>query len=328
MTVRNEKMHDQAILEECVHAATLAPSIYNTQPWRFRAGRGRIDVLADPLRRLPAIDPEGREMHISLGAAVRNIEVLLIANGIRPQVRLLPDVMQPELVARVSADGEVTPSLQDVVMVSAVLRRRTARVPYEDRPLPRSLVDSLTHAARAEDATLDVLDDDEVRGLLALVRTADSVLRDEPDYRCELARWTTDWPGRRDGVLPESFGPPSRDGALPMRDFGAYQPWLHRDPEQFEAHPAIAVLSTSGDTREHWLRAGLALERVLLEATVAGVSASFFTQALEVAHLRRLYDERRPQTSSQMIFRLGYARRPGGASPSPQRPVAEVLVEG
>ena len=71
---------------------------------------------------------------------------------------------------------------------------------------------------------------------------------------------------------------------------------------------------------------GMALERVLLEATIAGVSASFFTQPLEVAHLRRLYDEGRPSISSQMIFRLGYARPPG-ASPSPRRPVADVLID-
>jgi len=322
--VVDDKMHDEAVLAECVHAATLAPSIYNTQPWQFRTGRGRIDVLADPLRRLPAVDPDGREMHISLGAAVHNIEVLLTANGLRPYVTLLPDRTQPGLVARVTSDGEVSPSLRDVVMVSAVMRRRTARVPYEDRPLHRSVVDSLTQAARVEDATLDLLDDDEARGLLALVRTAERTLRADPAYRCELAQWTASWPDRRDGVPPDSFGPPSRDATLPIRDFGAYQPWVHREPEQFEAHPTIAVLSTRGDSPQNWLRAGMALERVLLEATVAGVSASFFAQPLEVAHLRRLYDEGRPHASSQMIFRLGYARHPGASRP-PRRPVADVL---
>jgi hypothetical protein len=314
MSLVTHGLRDPAVLAECVHAATLAPSIHNSQPWQFRTRRGRIEVLADDLRGLPAIDPDGREMHISLGAAVHNIEVLLTANGIRPHVTLLPDASQPQLVARVTSGGEVTPSLRDVVMVSAVMRRRTSRAPYEDRPLHRSLVDSLSQAARVEGATLDVLDDTEARGLLALVRTADGVLRDDPGYRYELVQWTSEWAGRRDGVPPASFGPTSLGEALPLRDFSAYQPWAQREPEQFETRPTIAVLSTSGDSREDWLRVGLALERVLLEATIAGVSASFFTQPLEVAHLRRLYDEGRPHTVSQMIFRLGCARQPGASS--------------
>ena len=324
--VRDDRMYDPALLSECVRAATLAPSVYNSQPWRFRTRRGRIDVLADSLRGLPAVDPDGREMHISLGAAVHNIEVLLTANGVRPHVALLPDRMQSQLVARVTGIGEATPSLRDVAMVSAVMRRRTARVPYEDRPLGEALVGVLTEAARLEGATLHLLDDADARSLLALVRTADNRLRDDPAYRSELARWTSDWPGRRDGVLPEWFGATSANGALPLRDFGALQPWLEREPEQFEANPTVAVLSTPADGREDWLRAGMALERVLLEATIAGVSASFFNQPLEVAHLRRLYDEGRPHGSSQMVFRLGYTRQPG-ASPSPRRPVAEVLID-
>jgi nitroreductase len=324
--VGEERMADRTLLVECVHAATLAPSIYNSQPWRFRIGRGRIHVLADPLRALPAIDLDGREMHISLGAAVRNIEVVLTANGIRPHVSLFPNPAQPLLVARVTAGGEVTRGLRDVVMVSAVMRRRTARVPFEDRPLSSVQVGCLAEAAGVEGATLTVLDETEARGLLALVRSADTALRDDPAYRCELARWTSGWPGRQDGVSPDAFGPPSRAAALPMRDFGAYQPWAHREPEQYETRPTIAVLSTNGDGRENWLRAGIALERVLLEATIAGLSASFFTQPLEVAHLRRLYDEGRPHTASQMIFRLGYARQQGTA-PSPRRPVADVLID-
>jgi hypothetical protein len=66
---------------------------------------------------------------------------------------------------------------------------------------------------------------------------------------------------------------------------------------------------------------------VLLEATIAGLSASFLTQPLEVAHLRGLYDERRPHAATQMVFRLGYARR-GDAVTSPRIPVGDVLDYG
>jgi hypothetical protein len=141
-----------------------------------------------------------------------------------------------------------------------------------------------------------------------------------------VARWTADYPNRCDGVLPGWFGAPSVDDALPMRDFGSYQPSRERIPERYEEHPTIAVLSTSRDGREEWLRAGIALQRVLLEATIAGVSASFLTQSLEVAHLRRPYGEGTSQDARHMVVRLGYAREPGPTRP-PRRPVADVLIE-
>jgi nitroreductase len=323
----NGALADQKLVEECVRAATLAPSIYNSQPWRFRAREGRIDVLADRVRALPAIDPDGREMHISLGAAVFNIEVVLTARGSVPEVALLPDSGDPDLVASVSSGGAFSPTLHDVVLVSALTRRRTVRKPYDNQPLDQVLVDSLAAAARPEGADFPVLDSPDAEALLALVRTADHHLRSEPGYRAELASWTSDDAKRQDGVLPESFGSPSVNDAIPLRDFGAYQPWHRQSAEQYEERPTIAVLSTAGDTPEDWLRAGLALERVLLEATIAGLSASFLTQPLEVAHLRGLYDERRPHAATQMVFRLGYARR-GDAVTSPRIPVGDVLDYG
>ena len=47
-----------------IATAARAPSVHNTQPWRFRAGDGTIDLYADPRRRLH-VDKDGREMLIS-----------------------------------------------------------------------------------------------------------------------------------------------------------------------------------------------------------------------------------------------------------------------
>ena len=47
-----------------------APSLHNSQPWLFHAGPAHVDVHADRARQLQVLDLAGRELLISVGAAV------------------------------------------------------------------------------------------------------------------------------------------------------------------------------------------------------------------------------------------------------------------
>lgn len=84
------------------------------------------------------------------------------------------------------------------------------------------------------------------------------------------------------------------------------------------------MLNSARDEPTDWLRAGQALRRVLLTATVRGVAATPMTQPLEIPRLRRLLGDTRAGRFAQVILRLGYA--PPGA-PVPRRPLADVLMD-
>ena len=64
-----------------VAAATRAPSIHNTQPWRFTASGDRLDLHRDRDRALPVLDPTGRQQVISCGVAAEFAAVALLAGG-------------------------------------------------------------------------------------------------------------------------------------------------------------------------------------------------------------------------------------------------------
>jgi nitroreductase len=310
-------------MRACLEAATQAPSIHNSQPWLFRPRAGGIDVLADQRRRLHAIDPRGRELLISIGAAILNLRVAVLGHGRTPVLRLFPDPAEPDHIARVVAGPVTTPDPTVRALLGAIPRRHTNRRPFSRIAVPGAVIDELADAAAAEGATLGIADPVGRDAILALVGTADGWQRAEAGYRDELATWTLPEIGRRDGVPAQAFGPIDRHDGLPLRDFGLTQPQLHRREAAFETHPTVVVIRTYGDDRRDWVRAGQALQRVLLTATVRGVASTPMTQALEIPEIRRLLSDPARHRYPQLILRLGYGRPAAG---SPRRPLSDVLL--
>ena len=311
------------LLRSCVEAAVAAPSIHNSQPWRFRAGPPGLDVLADRSRLLSVVDPDGRELFVSLGAAVFNARIAMLAHGCTPVCRLFPDPEDPDLVARITPGPATHPSRSALALYHAVTRRHTNRRPFDAADIPAAHLAELRAAAGVEGAVLSIADDPARELLLSLIRTAEGQLRRDPAYWLELAEWSGTAGTRTDGVPAPAFGPWSAAETMPLRDFGLVLPTRRRHVERFEPRPTIAVLRSRSDGPQAWVQAGEALERVLLTATVRGVSATPMTQPLEIDELRQLLNAPSGTSPAQVILRLGYGPP---CTPSPRRPVDEVLT--
>jgi nitroreductase len=308
-------------LTACLQAAVAAPSVHNSQPWRFRVGHDHIDVGLDTTRALPAIDPLGREALISVGAAVLNLRVAILAAGRTPLTRLLPDPDAPHLAARITIGGPHRPDETIRALASAISRRRTNRRPFRDIEVRDQVIDQLAAAARTEAAMLVVADSTGRQAILGLVRTANEWQSDDRSYRDELTTWTEPDPARRDGIPARSFGPTDATAVLPLRDFGLTHVDVPRRQARFEPAPTMVVLYTAGDGPTQWLRAGQAMERVLLTATVRGVSNTPMTAPTEIPELRALLTGEDDDRVAQVILRLGY----GDLCPAtPRRSLADV----
>ena len=100
---------DAATLEKLISAAVAAPSIHNTQPWRYRLDPDTttLEVQAVVERNLPYADPMGRALHLSVGAALFNLRVAVAHFGWEPVVRLLPHPADPCILAAVRLVGVI-----------------------------------------------------------------------------------------------------------------------------------------------------------------------------------------------------------------------------
>ncbi|WP_457033762.1 Acg family FMN-binding oxidoreductase [Kitasatospora sp. P5_F3] len=315
-----------AELHLLVSAAGAAPSLHNSQPWRFRLtpDLDGMEVHADPARAVPLTDPDGRAMHISIGAALFNLRVAAAHLGREPSVRLLPGG-EPHLVATVDLSRPAAPTASsDRDLYPVIGQRHSSRQPFTNRDVPETVLGELIEAARAEGVELSVLEEYGVRRVLALTAEAELRIADDLARQAETRSWLRLEAPATDGIPAAALGPLDRDAHVPMRSFTGHPPAAPVMPSQrFEALPQVAVLTTHTDHPADWLRTGQAMQWAWLLATVHGLRASVLHQAVEWPDTRwRLRDPAEGPGHVQLVLRLGYG--PPGAT-SPRRPVEEIL---
>ncbi len=326
---------------QVVAAATRAPSIHNTQPWRFRAADDRLEVFLDRQRALPVLDPSGRQQVISCGIAVEFAAVTLAARGEGTEVTLVPDAGAVDHLATVRLTGPDAATGDDAALAAAIERRHTVRAPFLPRSVPTELVDRLqAEAGRFGTWVKPITRSEEEVATVFLISRAEEIEQGDPAYLAELRSWMRTDPGAPDGVPLDAV--PAEDPHLRasnwlIRDFvagdrerGEFLPTGDPDalPPEVE-RPTVLLAGTDEDDRDDWLRAGRALGRMLLLATVEGLAASPLTQALDWPSTRtRLQSRLSLVGHPQMLLRMGYPPETAGAAVSGRRPVEEVLDFG
>ena len=326
---RQESALTDEQVREVVGFAALAPSVHNTQPWRFVWDGRSLEVYDDPARSLPVLDPTGRERVMSCGAAVENAVLGMRGLGRHCDVELLPDPDRPELLARLSPGSEEPATVDEHALVEAIPRRYTDRGRFLAKEVAGDVIDRLRAAAEGAGAWLRAVErEDEQIALSVLLSHADEVEAADPAYREEMQRWRThdrEREGIPDAAVPAE-GVAARGSDYRLRDFDAGRDDARApsDEPPVPEHPVVVVIGTLDDERRDWLQAGRALARVLLQATVDDLAASPMTQVVEVERLRaRLRQELDLVGMPQVVLRLGYGQ---GRMTTRRRPVEDILT--
>jgi hypothetical protein len=298
----------QALRRAAVRA-TMAPSVSNTQPWRLVLRPGALDVEADPTRRLRVLDSSGRQMLMSCGGALFNARVAVRASGYEPTVEFDPDWTRPQVLARVTTRDVQRPDRSneaDIGQLDGQIElRRTNGHTFSGATVPPEVLDRLKAAASSEDAQLVAV----VRGVdrLSVAHLAQEAIaryRADPAFPAEHRAWANDGPVG--GSLRSSTSSTAEGGGSGFT-------------------PCLLVLGTAADSPGAWLRAGEALEHILLQATGGGFVAELHPEVVEV-----------PQTRAQLRRGMGLTMWPHilmevGRAPSRpasrRRRLVDVLVD-
>lgn len=309
-----------AEIAAAVTQASHAPSVHNTQPWRWRVTTTALELFADRTRRLHSTDPHGRLLMLSCGATLNHLTVAMGASGWSANIIRFPDRSQPSHLASITFErAAVDTHVKD--LAQAISSRRSDRRPMSSWPVPDPHVQRFTALAAEYGGIVQPLSPEQTMAWDALARLA-TQRKVLPEYRQELYAWTHRREASRDGIpaanrvsLDERVTPGANrfpPGDIPLRP---------RD--ESASHAVSLLISTSSDDAMARLRAGEALSAILLEATSLGLATAIDSQVLELDSSRAIIesDMLHGTRSPQVLVTVGW---PSSADPLPETPRREL----
>ena len=289
--------------------ASRAPSGHNTQPWLFDQEGDTFIIRPDFSKALPVVDPDHRELYISLGCAAENT---LLAGG----KQLTMDNGQLTIHFSPSAKPIVNCQLS---IVNSITSRQMNRRLYNRHPITAKSLSALT-AVRPEANTNFYLwenGSEPFERLKGFIRKGNEIQMNDPAFLTELKSWIRynkrQAEATRDGLSYAVFGAPNLPACLSKAIMGSMlksSVQNRSDMKKLASASHVALFTTQHNTIEEWIRLGQTLQRFLLAATQEGIATAFLNQPCEVRSLAEEIRETFPihREYPTLLLRLGYAK--------------------
>lgn len=314
------------VIEDAVTAACRAPSLHNSQPWRWVLNDGELRLLLDRDRVL-STDRAAREAVISCGAALDHLRTAMLARGWQPHIDRFPNPKNPDHLASITFTAAQCVADRVRRRAEAIWVRRTDRLPFSGSTEWDRIEPALAAAIDEPAVHLDVLPDDARPRLAYATELAEDLRRYDSRYHDELYWWTA--PYEASEGIPYSALVSKSEGERVGIDRAF--PTTHQ-PERRSAipedHATILLLSTDDDSRAGALAAGEALSTILLECTVHDLATCPVTHLTELRVTRDLVQtlvER--DAAPQVLIRVGASpATETKPAPTPRRALADVLA--
>jgi regulatory protein YycI of two-component signal transduction system YycFG len=306
-------------LKFLLNYAVLAPSNYNTQPWKFNVSGNDIEVFSDKTRWLTFADADQREFYISIGCALENLLIAAGHFGYIGEVQYFPEPNRTDLVATVRLIPGGKLENEGHGLFQSILERHTNRQPYENRTIPDSDLRLLNNTTE-KGFWLNVASDPKIKSEFRdLEVRADTIQYDNIEYKSELGYWLGQ------GVMgPTGIQAKIAQFEVLFLDVGKDQ--TKKDSDLLNSTFELGIITSSENDRTSQVKAGQLLERVWLVATASNIRVQPMSQVIEVPQIKAELAKLVPDKGSylQQTFRLGYA--PPETELTPRRPLKEVLV--
>jgi hypothetical protein len=294
-------------VHELLRYATLAANSHNTQPWTFKIEPSRVIILADPLRRCPAVDPDDHHLFVSLGCATENLVQAAAAMGLRAD--------------HVLEAGKITISLENSraersALFEAIPFRQSTRAAYDGRSASNDALRLLEQAGSGPGMELILVTErSRIEQIAEHVVAGNTAQMSDPAFMEELIAWMRFNEGEaiasRDGLFTRASGAPTMPRWL-ARPLLRWVFTAESENKKYNTHvrssAGVAIFVSESNDQNHWFNVGRACQRFALQTTALGMKCAFINQPVEVPALREQFTTylgvqgRRPD----LVMRFGY----------------------
>jgi hypothetical protein len=312
-------------LDELVYYATLAANSHNTQPWKFARRGNVIEIHPDYTRRLPIVDPNDRELWISLGCALENLLLAAQTAGYAPEV-VCPD-SQDFIRINLTADTPLAGPLFE-----AIPRRQCTRSEYDGQPVAVGDFDQLQNLPLEPGVGLHfITNPTRMESVVEYVNQGDLAQFADKAFTDELIAWIRFYKKEAfasyDGLYSASSGNPQTPRWLGRMFVAGTKPQQQADSDakKMRSSAGAVIITSVSDDKTSWVRTGQVYERLALKMTSLNIKSAFLNQPIEVSVLREQFKSAIGLDSSlpQLLLRFGYAEV---MPKSLRRPVEQVLI--
>lgn len=296
-----------------IEQAVKAPSGHNTQPWLFRINNDNIQIHPNYEKSLPVVDPDHRELFISLGCAAQNLCIAASQKGYNTGL----DISENGIITiNLKKDSTVKPD----ILFKQIPVRQTNRSIYNGRvisPDTISLLKSIFDTS-AINAHFYKNGTREFNSIAGFVTKGNVRQMQDKAFTDELKSWMRfnkkHQDKTNDGLSYAVFGAPN----LPMFIVKPVMSGYLNDKKQnkgdikkIASSSHFVLLTVNSNTPDEWIRLGLIMERFLLKATESGIIHAYMNQPNEIGELSVEMSEALniPDEYPAILLRVGYGEK-------------------
>ena len=295
-------------MRELVRFAALAASGHNTQPWKFKILGNAIEIHPDFTRRLPAVDPNDRELWISLGAALENLLVAARASGFAPEVTY-PDSADVIRVRLTRDTPQVSP------LLATILTRQNTRSIYDGQPIQSNYLERLRVTLEPGVSLQFRSSRSELETILEYVNQGNLKQYADQAFMTELIHWVRfdkrEALASLDGLYSRCSGNPAVPRWLGQMVVTGTKPQgqADSDAKKLRSSSGAVIVTSASDDKPAWVRVGQVYERLALEMTALNIKSAFLNQPIEVSSIRGQFQTAMglEKMLPQLLVRFGYA---------------------